>query len=80
MKYEVLFSHLMATIPNSPDKVFKRGEVVTAKDLTDAGFEVEFLLKNSAIEPLKGSYDAGEVEPVKAKSAKVEEVKHGKKD
>lgn len=70
MKYEVLDSHLMA-----PDKVFKRGEVVTPDDLTGAGFDVDFLLKNKSIEPLKGSYDDAKVQQVKAAPAKVETVK-----
>lgn len=50
MKYEVLDSVLMGA-----EKSFKRGEAVTAKQLTDAGFDVEFLLNNKSIEGMRGT-------------------------
>lgn len=53
MKYEVLHSYLFG-----PSRNFKRGEIVSAKELKDAGFDPDFLLKNDAVEPVKGTeYD-----------------------
>ena len=50
MKYKVLHSFLQ-----SPDKTFTRDQNVTPDELTKAGFDVDHLLANTAIEPLEGS-------------------------
>lgn len=62
MKYEVLDSVLLGA-----KKSFNRGDTVTAADLTDAGFDVEFLLKNKSIEVMRGteSYDEDLAETAK---------------
>ena len=63
MKYKV--SHSLLT---SPDRNFKRGEIVTAEDLVTAGFDVKFLLGAGAIEILEGTGpDTPEATPVEKK-------------
>jgi len=55
MKYKVAHSIL-----SSPNKTFKRDEIVTPAELTDAGFDVEFLKRNNAIDSLEGTEAAGD--------------------
>lgn len=53
MKYEV--TH---TVLTSPTRTFRQGEIVEPSDLADHGFDVDFLVRNGAIEGLKGTGDA----------------------
>lgn len=62
MKYKVLHSHVHAQNRDP----FKRDDIVTKQDLTDAGHDVDFLLRNDAIEALPGTEDAGDDDPKKA--------------
>lgn len=61
MKYEVTHGVLTSTQPidgnvnNTKSTQFKRGDVVTEKDLTDAGFDLDHLKANGAVEELKGT-------------------------
>ena len=56
MKYEVIHSVLMGAA-----KSFKRGEELTPEQLTEAGFDVEFLVRNGAVEPMRGTFEPGDV-------------------
>lgn len=66
MKYKVTHTHLMATLPattenpNGVNKVFKLDEIVSDKALEAAGFDVNFLIANKAVEKLEGQDVSGD--------------------
>ena len=59
-RYEVKHAMLMSQDMN---KAKRRGDIVTAADLKDAGHDVDFLLKNDAIEVLRGSEHEKDADP-----------------
>lgn len=69
-KYEVIHSALQSNQPHDGDVKnvqvfsFKQGEVVSSEQLAGAGFDVDFLLKNGAIEALKGTDDTPNPKPL----------------
>ncbi len=70
MKYEVVHSVLMGA-----SKSFKQGEEVSPEQLTEAGFDVEFLVANGAIEPMRGTFEPGDVPAADLSGGKSGEVR-----
>jgi hypothetical protein len=67
MKYEVTEGFLLGQT-----KTFKRDQIVTPEELTEAGFDVEFLKKNNSIEVLRGTEGPAVVTTVRAPVPAVE--------
>lgn len=71
MKYRVVHTSLQSNQPIDPNNSrlgskpmveFRQDRIVTPAELTDAGFDVEFLARNGAIEPLPGTEGDAEVD------------------
>ncbi len=70
MKYEVIHSVLMGAAVS-----FKQGDEVSPEQLTEAGFDVEFLANAGAIEPMRGTFQPGEVPAADLSAGKRGEVR-----